>query len=245
MFCFFHKERLAQDKCSICDIPLCSECQRVMNGKVFCKRCFPAGMEVAEGKYTQHSPALAAVLAVFPGLGQVYNGQLLKGFVVFFTCWLIVPWIYGVYDAYVVACRLNEREIGTNPSPAILTAFLVLIVLIFGFFSGGPFFLVRGIIDMVQDAMGTAPQHQVERVFQEMAGSIESYRADHGKYPESEQDLFFREIVYSSEMYCDTSRRDYHFVCDFSSEKYVVAALPLKKNLPRYRMRPGVKIEEF
>jgi len=244
MFCVFHKERLAQDKCSLCSAPLCSECQRVMHGKVFCKHCFPAGLQ-SEEKYSEHSPVMAALLGIFPGLGQVYNGQLLKGFVVFFTCWLIIPWIYGVYDAYVTARRINEREIDTNPSPAILTGCLVLIVLVFGFFSGGPFFLVRGVFGTVQDIIGLAPQRQVERVFTEIAEGLEAYRSDNGEYPGSERDLFFSDITYSAEMFCDTSRRDYHFVCDFSPEKYVVAALPLKKNLPRYRMRPGVKIEEF
>jgi len=51
-------------------------------------------------------PALAAILsAVLPGSGQVYNGQFFKGLFVFCTCWLVIPWLFGILDAYVTASR--------------------------------------------------------------------------------------------------------------------------------------------
>ncbi len=58
---------------------------------------------------------VAAVLSFFvSGLGQIYNGQILKGlilFVIYSVCWifwwLILPlfvlfifWLYGIVDAY-------------------------------------------------------------------------------------------------------------------------------------------------
>jgi TM2 domain-containing membrane protein YozV len=71
------------------------------------------------------SPGLAAVLSFFiTGLGQIYNGQILKGLILiliqiingFLTAILIgylflfIVWIYGLFDAYATAKRLNERE---------------------------------------------------------------------------------------------------------------------------------------
>ena len=55
---------------------------------------------------TTHRALLAAALSlVLPGLGQLYNGQLVKGLLVFFTAFLVVPYIYGIIDAYLVARR--------------------------------------------------------------------------------------------------------------------------------------------
>lgn len=68
------------------------------------------------------SPGIAAVLSFFiTGLGQIYNGQILKGLVLMgiqiingvlmvviigFITYPIV-WIYGIYDGYKTAERLN------------------------------------------------------------------------------------------------------------------------------------------
>ena len=44
---------------------------------------------------------LAALLsAVFPGLGQWYNGQYLRGLLVLLTCWMILPYLWGIVDAW-------------------------------------------------------------------------------------------------------------------------------------------------
>ncbi|MBF6567438.1 MAG: hypothetical protein IVW54_01020 [Candidatus Binataceae bacterium] len=73
------------------------------------------------------SPGLAAVLSFFwCGLGQIYNGQIVKGIVMlllyaasWYTMWLIIGfittpilWIWGMVDAYRSAQRLNHRETG-------------------------------------------------------------------------------------------------------------------------------------
>lgn len=67
-------------------------------------------------------PLISMILSTFfPGLGQIYNGDsLLKGLVFFFGCifgsfMFLIPgliiWIYGMYDAYSVADKINKREI--------------------------------------------------------------------------------------------------------------------------------------
>jgi len=49
-------------------------------------------------------PMVAALSgALIPSAGQVVNGQFLKGFLVFLTCWLVVPYLLGIIDAYITA----------------------------------------------------------------------------------------------------------------------------------------------
>ena len=55
------------------------------------------------------NPGLAAVLSLFiPGAGQCYNGHIGKGLLFFFTSWLIIPWIWSIFDAYNSANRINR-----------------------------------------------------------------------------------------------------------------------------------------
>ena len=75
------------------------------------------------------NPILATVLSLFPGLGQVYNGQPAKAFV-FFAAWVtgiwgaaeinpfpfafIIPfaYLYNMVDAYRSAAAINARFLG-------------------------------------------------------------------------------------------------------------------------------------
>lgn len=74
-------------------------------------------------------PGLAAVLSFFwAGLGQIYNGQLAKGlilvvvqainfallFVLIGFCFYPVVWVWGMYDAYTTAERINSRAPGAT-----------------------------------------------------------------------------------------------------------------------------------
>ena len=73
------------------------------------------------------NPGLAAVLSFFfMGLGQIYNGQIAKGilFIVLYTVsallmliligFLTTPlmWIYGMWDAYKSAEKINMQISG-------------------------------------------------------------------------------------------------------------------------------------
>jgi TM2 domain-containing membrane protein YozV len=68
------------------------------------------------------NPVFAAGLSLlFPGLGQVYNGETGKGILVLFLVLagllvMLIPgvavWIFGMYDAWATARRMNE---GTVP----------------------------------------------------------------------------------------------------------------------------------
>ncbi len=57
-------------------------------------------------------PLLAAVLStICPGLGQFYIGDAMKGILIFLTCFLVIPWVIGIFHAYFKAVRIN-RELG-------------------------------------------------------------------------------------------------------------------------------------
>lgn len=76
------------------------------------------------------SPGLAAVLSFFIcGLGQIYNGQILKGFIFlvaygisWLMMWIIIGfittpilWIWGIVDAYRKAQKINAQVGGIAP----------------------------------------------------------------------------------------------------------------------------------
>jgi TM2 domain-containing membrane protein YozV len=76
------------------------------------------------------SPGLAAVLSFFVcGLGQIYNGQILKGLIFlvayavsWMMMWIVVGfittpvlWIWGIVDAYRTAQRINAGLGGVAP----------------------------------------------------------------------------------------------------------------------------------
>lgn len=84
---------------------------------------------------SQKKPAVALLLSMFPGLGQVYNGQISKG-LTFFAVWLgafytaievgPLPWIfvmiftylYNLVDAWRSAVVLAARAEGTPEEEA-------------------------------------------------------------------------------------------------------------------------------
>lgn len=73
---------------------------------------------------TMKNPGVAAVLSFFfCGLGQIYNGQILKGIVILVAYaisallmyiligFITTPilWIWGMYDAYRTADKMNRK----------------------------------------------------------------------------------------------------------------------------------------
>src|SRR5579883_1985696 len=130
MNCATHPNATAVAYCRTCGKPLCSNCVRDVRGAMFCEQCLadrigtalpppPAPgavntpLPVAE---RLPSPGMAAVLGFIPGVGAMYNGQFMKGFlhVMAFVCliWMadhfgpiMIPvffayFFYLVFDAY-------------------------------------------------------------------------------------------------------------------------------------------------
>jgi TM2 domain-containing membrane protein YozV len=71
------------------------------------------------------NPVIAMIASVFfAGLGQIYNGQNLKGFAILFgtifgAALLIIPglviWLFGIYDAFITAKKMNYGKIPYKP----------------------------------------------------------------------------------------------------------------------------------
>jgi predicted small integral membrane protein len=89
----------------------------------------------------EKNPVLAALCSIFPGLGQVYNGETALGVAVFFgtlvgALFFIIPglivWIFGIYNAYTVATKMNSGEI---PFKTTKTAHLLIFFILAMFIS--------------------------------------------------------------------------------------------------------------
>lgn len=66
------------------------------------------------------NPAIAVLLSMFiPGAGQIYNGQIGKGILILISACLVVPYIFGIFDAYFIAKKINRGEKFPKKSPAI------------------------------------------------------------------------------------------------------------------------------
>jgi hypothetical protein len=160
MNCATHPNVTAVAYCRTCGKPLCANCVRDIRGAMFCEQCLadrmgtalpPPGAKVPVPPLAERlpSPGMAAVLGFIPGVGAMYNGQFMKGFmhVMAFVCliWMadhfgpiMVPvffayFFYLVFDAYKTAHALElgqpvpdpfgfERMFGPTPRPHVAAA---------------------------------------------------------------------------------------------------------------------------
>src|SRR5271167_1778053 len=101
MNCANHADSSAVAYCRTCGKALCANCTRPVRGVIYCEDCLgskmegvPAGTSAGASAGTAGfvpgaapgampagmagsgpNPALAGILAIFPGVGAVYNGQ--------------------------------------------------------------------------------------------------------------------------------------------------------------------------
>lgn len=134
---------------------------------MYCKEC---GTEITEkGEVCQNcgetlnntkskSTTTAAVLSmIWPGLGQVYNGQIVKGVGFWIVCligWMISPvlgiivWACGLWDAYGVAkgtqSGITEEKKDTSISVTFVKGFFYSVVILFGLMCIGAFIFGMG-----------------------------------------------------------------------------------------------------
>lgn len=57
-----------------------------------------------------HHPWQAALLGLLPGMGQLYNGQRGRAVLFAVASLAILPWLYGIYDAWQVAQAITQRR---------------------------------------------------------------------------------------------------------------------------------------
>src|ERR1700756_950342 len=149
MNCATHSNLAAVAYCRTCGKPLCAACVRDVRGTIFCESCLaeklgealPPAPPVPSGEGRKippavlperlPSPGLAAVLGFIPGVGAMYNGQFMKGFVhvAAFVCliWMgsrfgpiMVPvffayFFYLVFDAYKTAHAIELGQPVPDP----------------------------------------------------------------------------------------------------------------------------------
>lgn len=72
--------------CGQCGRALCTDCKRDVRGMVYCENCLATrvpipGLPPILGPSGGPNPGLAGLLGLIPGVGAIYNGQIIKGMV--------------------------------------------------------------------------------------------------------------------------------------------------------------------
>lgn len=111
MKCYVHPDVDATGTCASCGRPVCSACAVDFNSKVTCKSCvekmagqpaspITAAPAPAAGK---KEPIISVILSfVFPGIGQIYNGQpkkgvaLIVGYILLWAVLLALTLVFGL-----------------------------------------------------------------------------------------------------------------------------------------------------
>jgi hypothetical protein len=135
MRCYYHSDVESVHGCSTCRKFLCPACAHSIKGRVYCQDCLVAGADLAAlaatPRLANFSPARAALFAIIPGIGAVYNRQYVKAvlhFAIFAGLSIIAssgPGIFGlaafawyvftIIDAYRSAQAIL-RNVIINPA---------------------------------------------------------------------------------------------------------------------------------
>lgn len=86
MTCANHPQVESVVYCGQCGRPLCAECKREVSGMIYCESCLATrlhtpGLGPIMGPTTGPNPGLAVILGFIPGVGAIYNGQIVKAMV--------------------------------------------------------------------------------------------------------------------------------------------------------------------
>jgi len=93
MNCAVHTDTPAVAFCRTCGKALCENCKRDVMGAIYCEPCIAARLQAAVAAGPGQpvvpvaavpnapSPGIAMLLGFIPGVGAMYNGQFMKGFV--------------------------------------------------------------------------------------------------------------------------------------------------------------------
>jgi hypothetical protein len=167
MKCSYHPGVEAQDACSTCRKPLCSECTHKVKGKPYCEDCLTQGAKWAANardlRLPSDAPKRAALCAIIPGMGAVYNSEYMKA-VTYFAVWAglslmgdrisgifgfgaAVFIIFTMFDAYRTAeHNAHARlESGVSANPPVKQDRAVV--------GWGVFLIVLGILFLLQNVI--------------------------------------------------------------------------------------------
>ena len=132
MYCSYHTASVARVQCSSCARPLCHACDHRIKGYPYCQDCIVLGVQGLSRNYENVRPKgrarLAALFAVLPGMGAVYNRQNIKAVVHFvsiiglfqlaslriasgvFALGGLAFYLYSIIDAYRTAVLIGRGE---------------------------------------------------------------------------------------------------------------------------------------
>ncbi len=86
----------------------------------------PAPPGAPESAALGRDPLAAALLSfILPGGGQMYNEQVLKGELIFLASPLLIPWLYGILDAFRVASHFTPLALPRSPGWATLLGHMI------------------------------------------------------------------------------------------------------------------------
>ncbi len=86
MKCANHPETDSVAFCGLCGRALCNACKRDVRGMAVCETCLAARVQASPlppivGVGSGPNPGLAVLLGLIPGVGAIYNGQVVKAMV--------------------------------------------------------------------------------------------------------------------------------------------------------------------
>jgi LiaI-LiaF-like transmembrane region len=85
MKCANHPETDSMAFCAQCGRALCEACKHDVKGMAYCEECLAAHLHafnpLAHSLGGGSSPGIALALGFIPGVGAIYNGQVIKGMV--------------------------------------------------------------------------------------------------------------------------------------------------------------------
>jgi hypothetical protein len=142
MNCAVHPQAPAVAYCRTCGKPVCEQCKRDVRGVVYCEDCLasrvegtlpsgvaaavpPGAVSAAGAPHGGPNPVAATLLGFIPGVGAIYNGQVVKGLIhvlvfaglvalshhIEIFGWLVAFFLfYMVWDAYATAKAIQERR---------------------------------------------------------------------------------------------------------------------------------------
>lgn len=235
MFCAFHPQRIAVEKCQKCGSAICQECGSFVKGQMLCHRC-SARLDPFEARSKLRDPFLAAGLSlVCPGMGQIYNGETLKGGLILASCFLILPWIYGVIDAYRVAEKINRGErvlAGRKLSGTVCTTLAVAILV-------SPVIVWNARQHYLETANIDVKGEMAAQRLKKVGEGMEVFFRAKGRYPRHVMEMHFSKIASFEEILCDTAIDGYQYTCTLGQEGYRIDAVPKKTPGKKYSLTTG------
>ncbi len=155
MNCATHPDIQAVTTCSKCRRPLCESCTIHWKSGAICKHCLEADQLKGSKRNQFHkSPSAAAWLSLMPGMGQIYVGHLISGFIniaivaaiitmlssghahrmePFMAMFLAFFWVFNMFDAAGKARAYNRQVAGKeemeSPTDSPLVGGIVLLIL--------------------------------------------------------------------------------------------------------------------